>query len=434
MNLGISHSSEAGLVCLALAAALLGGARARRLAASGLLVLGLALAAWRSGSPEVVGALRPDLPGRGFLVGNAGLLLLGTGLAGRALMGARSDRVQPWSRLLGAAGIFALSPVLVFFLREAGPWRAAAAALGIWLLGAAVAAAWRAMASSPAGRSAARRVAPPPLPPMPWSGENRRTSLALLAGVTAALAGPHVVVIGTGVMLATWAAWFRSHAQGTRPVPIAPVLTLVLLPTCWLLATVAGPIGLGLPTLPQVPLSPAAELLLTPALLAAGWASAGLWPLQRQLPGALSAAAGALLLARVAHPLVPDGLEYWRPLAVPLLVLGLWNAAAWDRWPLLLAGASILAVAGDTPVPVAGCAALLAAALGLELASVTGTRRRLPLAGRAAIWLLVTWAGMRVLEAVLRGEVVYTTIGVIVLALVLATRRSRDDEPVRAAR
>jgi hypothetical protein len=221
-------------------------------------------------------------------------------------------------------------------------------------------------------------------------------------------------------VVATWAAWLAFHPPGARPLPVAPTLTLLLLPACWLLATIAGPVGLRIALLPRIPLSPAAELLLTPSLLLAGWAAAGLWPLQRQVPGALLAPAGAFLLARVAHPLVPGGLEYWRPLAVPLVVLGLWHAAAWGRWPLLLAGTSVLAAAGGTPVSIAPWAALLAAGVALELREAAKLSPRPTMLVGAAIWALVTWSGVRVLEAVLRGEVVYTALGVVVLALILA--------------
>jgi hypothetical protein len=122
---------------------------------------------------------------------------------------------------------------------------------------------------------------------------------------------------------------------------------------------------------------------------------------------------------------LPSGLEYWRPLAVPLLVLGLWHAAAWGRWPLVLAGTSILAVAGGTPVPTAPWAVLLAAGLALELPAAVMLSRRPATLVRAAIWALVTWSGVRLLEAMLRGEVVYTTVGIVVLALIVAVGRPR---------
>jgi hypothetical protein len=46
----------------------------------------------------------------------------------------------------------------------------------------------------------------------------------------------------------------------------------------------------------------------------------------------------------------------------------------------------------------------------------------------------VTWAGVRVLEEILRGEVVYSTLGVVMLALILATGRVRAPLPVSPAR
>ena len=56
----------------------------------------------------------------------------------------------------------------------------------------------------------------------------------------------------------------------------------LLLPAWWLMATIAGPVGLGVAALPAVPFSPAAERLLAIPSLIAAWAVAGLWPLHRQ--------------------------------------------------------------------------------------------------------------------------------------------------------
>jgi hypothetical protein len=415
------------MLCLALAAALLAGERERRLAAAGLLILGLAFAAWNAGSPPGVAPAQPGTLGRGFVVGTGGLLLVGAALVGGALLRAPAERLRAWSRLLGAVGMVLLGPVLISFLRAGGPSRALASALGLWLVGAAVVVGARRIAAS----------GPVPLPLAPvFHGRPgaRRIVLIIVAGLVAVLTGSHVVVVFGGVMVATWATWFASHPPGARPLPVAPMLTMLLVPAGWLLATIAGPVGLRIAALPQVPLSPAAELLVSPALLLAGWATAGLWPLQRQLPGALVAPAGALLLARVAQPLVPGGLEYWRPLTVPLLILGLWNAAAWGGWPLLVAGAGVLGIAGGAAVNLSACAALLAVGLALELRSRVDLSPRPAGLVRAAIWPAVTWAGVRVLEEILRGEVVYSTLGVVMLALILATGRVRAPLPVSPAR
>ena len=119
---------------------------------------------------------------------------------------------------------------------------------------------------------------------------------AILAGAAATALGPHVAVVFLGVIVAAWSAYFLFHPRGGRPAPVTPALTLLLAPAYWLLATIAGPEGLSIAALPLVPLSPAAESLVAPALLLVGWSVAGLWPLHRQVPGALVAPLGALLL------------------------------------------------------------------------------------------------------------------------------------------
>ena len=418
------------MLCLALAGALLDGERERRLAATGLLILGLALAAWDAGSLPALGPTPPGRLGPGFLIGNGGLLLVGLGLVCGAVLRAPRARLRVGARLLGVLGALLLAPVVVPFLRAGGPLAALACALALWTAGAAIVILARASA-----RSITRRLASPPLTPdFRSTAGPRHIDLIAIAGIVATLAGPHVVVVFGGVLVTTWAAWLASHRPGARPLPVAPTLTLVLIPAGWLLVTIAGPVGLGIAALPQVPLSPAAELLLAPALLLAAWATAGLWPLQRQLPGALVAPAGALLLARIAHPLVSDGLEYWRPLTVPLLVLGLWHAASWSRWPLVIAGAAILAVAGGTPVPTGGCAALLAISIALELRSAMDLAPPRTILVRAASWPPATIAGVMVLEEVLRGEVVYSTLGILVLALIVAGGRATAEGSASPAR
>ena len=421
------------MLCVAGAAALLAGERERRLALSGLLILGLAIAAWRAGSPPGIDPAPMGSLGRGFLVGNGGLLLVGSGLVAGALLRAPRDRLRTSARLLGTLGIVLLGPVLFSFIRAGGPMRAVAAALGLSLAGAAVTAGVRGVASGASARALVRRLAPPPLTCPRWSWASR-PALFMLVGLLATLLGSHVVAVFTGVVIAVWAAWLAFHQSGARPLPVAPMLTLLLLPSCWLLATIAGPVGLRIAALPQVPLSPTAELLLAPALLLAAWATAGLWPLQRQLPGALLAATGALLLARVAHPLVPAGLEYWRPLAVPLLVLGLWHAAAWGRWPLVLAGAALLGSAGGTSGLTAPGAALLVAALLLEVLSSVDSSPSATTLLRVGAWPLVTWGGLGVLHELLRGEVVYSTLAIIVLALIVAAGRGTVELPASPAR
>jgi hypothetical protein len=244
----------------------------------------------------------------------------------------------------------------------------------------------------------------------------------MLTGTAAAALGPHVAVVFLGVVVAAWCAYVLFHATGGRPWPVTPLLSLLLAPVYWLLATIAGPEGLGIAQLPRVPLSPAAESLVAPVLLLVGWSVAGLWPLHRQVPGALVGPIGALLIVRVALPLAPDGLEYWRPLAVPLLIAGIWHAAALARWPLLAAGAGLLGVAGLTPAGASGAGWLLGSALALELCSMASLPAAALRLVRVAAWISGAWGGLLVLEGVLLGEVVYTALGAAGVALLIAGR------------
>jgi hypothetical protein len=239
-----------------------------------------------------------------------------------------------------------------------------------------------------------------------------------MAASTAATAlGPHVAVVFLGVIMTAWSGFFLfGPGVGTRMgrVPLAPLLSLLLLPGYWLLATVAGPEGLSIAALPLVPLSPAAESLIAPALLLAGWSAAGLWPLHRQLPGAFTGPAGALLLSRIALPLAAGALEHWRPVVVPLVILGMWHAAARARWPLLAVGGALLGIAGVTPSGATGAGWLIGSALILELSRMRSFSEGVARLARVVGWISGAWGGLLVLEGGLHGEVVYTTLGTVV--------------------
>jgi hypothetical protein len=245
----------------------------------------------------------------------------------------------------------------------------------------------------------------------------------VILGSVAAALGPHLGVVVVGSVLAAWSGFLLNRRDGGSRVPIAPLLALPLLAAWWLMATIAGPDGLGMATLPLVPLSPAAERMLAPVVLVAAWATSGLWPLHRQVPGGLLAVAGALLVTRVVVPAMPDGLGHWRALAMPLLVAGLWHAALSDRTAGLAVGLAWIGLLGGTPSGKRGAALLLAAALLLELGRRDGRLRR----SRPA-WILVAVAaslgGMLAVEAGLRTETIYTVVGAAALIAALAARQA----------
>ncbi|HEX2217475.1 MAG TPA: hypothetical protein VHG35_01630 [Gemmatimonadales bacterium] len=422
----------AAWLALALGAALLPGDRERRLSAAGLLTLGLGLAAWRAGSPPGLTLAAPDQLGEGFLVVNGGLLVLGPILLtlGAALAG--PGRLRPAARLVVGLGVALLWWACAGFVAAAGPLRATGAAVALGVAGAGLLAGARALASSSRMLTPGRRLFPPPVEPLRPPLGSVIPVLVLVGSLAAVALGPHVAVVFLGVIGGTWAGYLVARRPAARPVPLAPLLTLALAPAYWLLAMIAGPVGLGRSALGEIPVSPAAELIIAPSLLLAAWATAALWPLHRQLPGALAAPLGALLLARIGLPLTPDGLEHWRPLAVPLLVLGLWHAAAHARWALLAGGAGVLGFAAATEAGASGAAWLLPTGLALELAALRPPRGLVTSTSmRAGAWLAASWGGLRVLEGGLRGEVVYMALGTLGLALIVAARRDSSASPAR---
>jgi hypothetical protein len=416
-----------GWLALALGSGLLADGRKRRLAAGGLACLGLGLAAWRATSTYPGGALASaDHLVTGFLVVNGGLLLLGLTLVvwavGSAGLGGRGAVALPAAGL-GAILIARISAGPVF---AAGLGRVAASALALGLAGVALLVAGRWAASTGLGRALGPRLFSAPLQPSWNETPGARRLAALMAASTAATAlGPHVAVVFLGVIMTAWSGFFLfGPGVGTRMgrVPLAPLLSLLLLPGYWLLATVAGPEGLSIAALPLVPLSPAAESLIAPALLLAGWSAAGLWPLHRQLPGAFTGPAGALLLSRIALPLAAGALEHWRPVVVPLVILGMWHAAARARWPLLAVGGALLGIAGVTPSGATGAGWLIGSALILELSRMRSFSEGVARLARVVGWISGAWGGLLVLEGGLHGEVVYTTLGTVGLALLVVSR------------
>jgi hypothetical protein len=219
-----------------------------------------------------------------------------------------------------------------------------------------------------------------------------------------------LVFVGA-IATAASAYLIQRSAHGRRP-PVAPALTLTLLAAWWLMTTIAGHTALPLEALASVPLSPAAERLLAPLLLLAGWALAGLWPFHRQLPGALSAPAGAFLMARVAIPALPEGLDHWRPLAMPLVVLGVWHAALTGRRSLVAVGMAWVGVLAPEGRGLPGAALLLAAGLTLEALEHIERRAGPVLPVRVIARVLVASGSLIAVAAGLRGEVSYTVLAV----------------------
>ncbi len=255
---------------------------------------------------------------------------------------------------------------------------------------------------------------------------SRAALLVWAAGTAAVALGPHLGLALAGAALAAWGAW-RFERAGTRRVPWAGMVVLLsVAPALWFLATVAGPEGLSFAAIPYLPLSPAAERLVAPLVFTALWALAGLWPLRQPAGGTLTAPLGALLFLRLGLAAVPAGLAHWRAAFFPLVVLGTWHAALAGRRTALAVAGATLGLASLHPLGLAGAAALLAAAVLLELGR-RGVQKRPAPHRRVRQIAIVLLAGPGALAAAaggLHAETVWTVLALAGAAAGLAVSRA----------
>ena len=389
-----------GFLSLVLAAALLPAGRARALAAGAAIGTGLALTGIHAGPEEPVTAL----PG-GFVAVEGALFLVALLLAMLAAL--QAMKAERWGASAAAVGGIGMGLSAAPYLGAGAPFSllvAAAAIAGLGLL--------LTLLGAHAGKPS---TAPAPFAMRPFG------PAAIGAGALLAAAGPWADLVFLGAVLAAVGGWVATRTPELRRLPAAPVLTLMLVPVWWLMRTIAGPEGLAVASLPDLPWSPAAERLLAPALLLAAWAMSGLWPLHRNEPAAWTAPVAALLLVRVAIPAVPDGIEYWRALALPVVLLGLWHGVWTGRRSEVLVGLAWIGLASVTGGGQAGAGLMLVGALVLELSD----RVRTPTAAVLEVIAVLVAAigGLLVVEAGLRTEVVYTA-GAVAALVVAAGRRS----------
>jgi hypothetical protein len=134
----------------------------------------------------------------------------------------------------------------------------------------------------------------------------------------------------------------------------------------------------------------------------------------------LLAAAGMLLLVRVAFPAVPDGLDHWRALAMPVVVLGLWHAALSCRWSGIAVALGWVALLGGGAGAVPIAALLLAIALVLQFLSGADLPARWAEPVGVAASLALGGGGLLAVEQGLAGEVVYTVLAALAIVAALA--------------
>jgi hypothetical protein len=206
------------------------------------------------------------------------------------------------------------------------------------------------------------------------------------------------------------------------------VLAVVcLVPALWFMHTVAGPVGLGISSLDDVPFSPAAEAMLAPILALGAFGFFGVWPLRRWSSTAL-VPIGVALIVRLGAA-VPSGLEAWQTVLVPLGVVAAGHAAfTADPEEAIGSWAWLACVTGGNR------GAILLGAAALILATAPAAARRAGVVaqvwmGRAA-WSLAAAGGALALESLLRAQVVYALSAALALAVLIGIP-GRATEPAR---
>jgi hypothetical protein len=342
---------------------------------------------------------------------DAGLQLLGailalgsaawSGLRGR---GAR-DRVSAAIALLTAIAMIALAGPL---LRVAGYMPTLAAAIAIGAATAVIGAPLALALHRLAGFRGDDRAPDGAVVQMP-SG---RWSLVLLLGGVAALFAPHLHLVLGGAIIAAVAAYALQRREGIARIPIFPVVVVVALGFAgYYLHVIAGPTGVWLASLPDAPLSTAAQALIVPALAIGAVGFFAPWPLGQLTQGPWLAPIGAAVLLRVGAESLPLGMDGWRTVTIPIGVAGAWFAAVARRPLLLASSAAWMACFAPAGGGAAGAWILaLVSVGGVGVRSTPGslsTRARAPTARECVAAFVGALGACLALDGLLRAEVFY---------------------------
>jgi hypothetical protein len=130
----------------------------------------------------------------------------------------------------------------------------------------------------------------------------------------------------------------------------------------------------------------------------------------------------------VVSPAATGGVEHWRPLFVPIGVLGLWGAAITGRGPAACNALAFIALASEAPGSLP--AALILGATGLAL-RVAPARTAHNAAERLA-WMLAALALPFAFEAAFRAQIIYTLLAGVGAGLACWTSLGREPDPKSA--
>jgi len=264
------------------------------------------------------------------------------------------------------------------------------------------------------------------LRPGRWRGAARQTPcigwmpLAALGLGTAAAAAPNALLtlgcatggIGLAALLPV-----RAGKAGRLVLPVALLLTGFALA---LSVTIIGPLPAGFATLPDGPFSDAASVLLVLLLGIVAHLASGGWPAGAVVPGVLLLPVAWALLGRFGAGVVPFGIAYWQPVAVPLTLASMAYGLIRGRADLVCAALAMTGLWSGTGPGRLGAALLVLGSLVLGAESLPARLPGIPAAVRRVGWLVPGVGGMLVLGALLTAQVAYSVLLVLLLALRLA--------------
>lgn len=396
------------LALAALALAACGLLQGRPRPRAGLLLAALLLGLVAGLEALLRDAATAPLAATGAWHGIAGAVIVSLLIAGFACP-------RPPTVALAAWAIWSAWPILVLppMTRTIG---AAAAILALAVLGGALVQAVRPgrlllaldrTLLDPSGRAAWR----------PDAGWVPTAWLLVAATATgAALVVPHLATVLGGALVAFVAAFAASRrgpwtAWGL--LPAVPVLAWMLLWTMHL----GGPLGGWIPALVDGPFSPRAAWLLAGLSGLVVSLGAGLWPWHGFTIPVLLAPVSVAVGGTFAVMLVPDGVQWWQPLAAPLAVVAAGHAVATGRAAGALVATGVYGLWTGTQLGAIGGALLITSGWVVCLAPRSWLAR-LPWPPRVlpATWIIPAAGLLAVLHAGVRGELAYTILLVAVVA------------------
>lgn len=254
--------------------------------------------------------------------------------------------------------------------------------------------------------------------------------LVAAAGGLLALAIPHLVTVLGGALLAALAGalgWRKARRPAWGLLPALLALPLMLLWTLHL----SGPLGGWIPTLVDGPFSPRAAQNLALLSLWAVVPIAGIWPLHGITIPVLLAPVAIAVGGTFATLLVPDGVQWWQPLAAPLALAAMAHAVAHRRPEPLLIAAGLFGLWTGEAVGAVGGGLLILSAWSLTIFPSTWLGR-LPVPGsvRKLAGVFPAAGVLLVLQAGIGTEVAWSLAGAAIGAYAISTWPSHDGAPV----